>query len=158
MSREHKDWEGRIKKKYNHFYYFSVNVCNPKVYLVETLFLRLLITGNGTAFYACSSDGKRRSSRLQLGQRHDLFLRPLVLVRPQESNPNGLPLCCQLFSTDWANPDAVYSRPLHSVSSSLIIALFAADTNKTVTLDIYLKYLFKSWICCCCCYFSLCLN
>ena len=30
-------------------------------YLVRTLFLRLLLTGNGTAFYTCSSEGTRRS-------------------------------------------------------------------------------------------------
>ena len=52
MSREHKDWEGWEKKIRS--LYFIVNVFSRKVYFVGTLFLRLLLTGNGTAFYTCS--------------------------------------------------------------------------------------------------------
>ena len=55
------------KKKIQSLSSFSVNVFSTKVYSVETLFLRLLLT-NGTAFYTGSSEGTRRSSRLQLRQ------------------------------------------------------------------------------------------
>ena len=77
--------------------------------------------------------------------------------RPRNRTQTVSRSAVKLFATDWANPDAVYSRPLHSVSSSLTIAHFAADNNKTVTLDTYLKYL-KSWICCCCCCYYKLLN
>ena len=60
---------GELKKIYSHFISVSMYLARKYTWY-GTLFLRLLLTGNGTGFYTSSSEGKRVSSRLQLGQRN----------------------------------------------------------------------------------------